>query len=59
MTGGRIDFAAVNAAALRVLPSLLQRWVPGGVVRGAEYTALNPKRADRRAGSFRVNTRTG
>ncbi len=59
MTGGRIEFAAVNMAALAVLPSLLQRWAPGGVVRGSEYTALNPKRADRRPGSFRVNTRTG
>ena len=59
MTGGQIDFAAVNAAALRVLPTLLARWAPGGVIRGNEFTALNPKRADRRAGSFRVNTRTG
>ena len=55
----RVDFPAVNAAALAVLPSLLARWAPGGVIRGSEYTALNPKRADRRAGSFRVNTRTG
>ncbi len=55
----RVDFAAVNAAALAVLPSLLRRWAPGGVVHGSEFTALNPKRADRRAGSFRVNTRTG
>ena len=59
MTGGRISFPAVNAAALAVLPSLLARWAPGGVVRGNEYTALNPKRADRRAGSFKVNIRTG
>ncbi len=59
MTGKRIDFAAVNAAALRVLPLLLARWAPGGVVRGSEYTVRNPTRADRRAGSFRVNTRTG
>ena len=59
MTGVRIDFAAVNAAALAVLPSLLQRWAPSGVVRGSEYIVRNPTRADRRAGSFRVNTRTG
>ncbi len=55
----RIDFPAVNAAALRVLPSLLARWAPGGVIRGSEYTVRNPTRADRRAGSFRVNIRTG
>ena len=59
MTGRKIDFPAVNAAALAVLPSLLARWAPGGVVRGSEYTVRNPTRADRRAGSFRVNTRTG
>ncbi len=41
------------------LPSLLARWLPCGVVRGAEYVALNPSRADRRPGSFSVNVATG
>ncbi len=54
-----IDFAAVNSAAMTNLPSLLARWLPGGVVRGAEYVALNPRRADRRPGSFSINLRTG
>ena len=54
-----IDFAEINVAALAVLPSLLQRWIPGGVVRGSEYVARNPTRRDRRPGSFKVNIRTG
>ena len=28
-------------------------------MRGSEYVALNPTRADRRPGSFKVNIRTG
>ena len=52
---GRVDFARVNAAALSALPALLARWLPDGEWRGAEYIAKNPRRADRRRGSFRVN----
>ena len=55
----RIDFRAVNGAALAILPSLLLRWAPGGIVRGTEYVARNPTRNDRRPGSFSVNIRTG
>ena len=55
----QVDFPAVNAAALAMLPSLLQRWAPGGVVRGSEYIVRNPTRADRCAGSFKVNLSTG
>ena len=55
----RIDIDRVNVAALRVLPSLLARWLPNGRVQGAEYVALNPRRMDRHLGSFRVNIRTG
>lgn len=55
----RIDFASVNAAALPVLPSLLARWLPDGRRDGHEWIALNPRRADRRPGSFRVNMTSG
>jgi hypothetical protein len=55
----RIDFDRINGAALPVLPSLLQRWAPGGRRQGREYVALNPRRADRHLGSFRVNLVTG
>jgi hypothetical protein len=54
-----INFAAVNAAALSALPSLVRRWLPDGHVAGREYTARNPRRADRHTGSFRVNMDTG
>ena len=55
----RINFAAVNIAALAELPALLASWLPDGRVQGREYVALNPTRHDRRAGSFRINTQTG
>jgi hypothetical protein len=55
----RLDFAAINAAALCELPTLLARWLPAGRVNGREYEARNPRRGDRHAGSFRVNLRTG
>ncbi|MCB1393701.1 hypothetical protein [Nitrobacter sp.] len=54
-----IDFARVNRAALLVLPSLLARWLPGGRREEREYVARNPRRADRTAGSFRINIITG
>ena len=54
-----LDFGRVNAAALTVLPSLLDRWLPDGRKQGAEWVARNPMRSDRRPGSFSVNTRTG
>ncbi len=56
---GRLDFGAINAAALPALPTLLRRWLPDGRQVGREYVARNPRRADKRAGSFKVNTRTG
>lgn len=49
-----INFEAINEAALRALPQLLARWLPGGKRIGKEYTALNPTRQDRHAGSFKV-----
>jgi hypothetical protein len=50
-----IDFALVNRVALRELPVLLARWLPGGKRHGSEYVVRNPKRQDRRPGSFKVN----
>jgi hypothetical protein len=50
-----VDFAAINAAAIAALPMLLTRWLPDGRWQGAEYVARNPRRADRRPGSFKVN----
>ncbi len=55
----RLEFAAVNAAALRQLPIMLGRWLPEGRAQGHEYVARNPRRSDRTPGSFKINLRTG
>jgi hypothetical protein len=57
--GERVNFARINDAALAVLPRLLARWLPDGKLVGEEWVARNPRRADRRAGSFRINVRRG
>ena len=56
---GRVDFAAINRAALPLLPAILQRLLPNGRREGNEYLALNPRRADRHLGSFRINLANG
>jgi hypothetical protein len=56
---GWVNFAAVNAAALRDLPALLARWLMDGRMEGREFVARNPRRADRHRGSFKVNVRSG
>lgn len=55
----RPSFEEINRAALAALPSILDRWLPDGRRDGPEFTVRNPTRADRRAGSFKVNLRTG
>jgi hypothetical protein len=52
-------FLAVNMACLTRFPALLAQWLPDGRQRGQEWIARNPTRADRRAGSFKVNMVTG
>lgn len=59
MESHRIDFARVNRAALARLDEILRRWLPGGRVEGNEYVVLNPRRSDRRLGSFKINLKTG
>jgi hypothetical protein len=55
----RVDFARINREALARLPDILRRWLPGGRIEGAEYVALNPRRADHRLGSFKISLETG
>lgn len=59
MQQNKIDFAALNQRAVHQLPAILQRFIPGGMVRGHEYIARNPTRADRTLGSFKINMHTG
>jgi hypothetical protein len=54
-----VDFGAVRAAAQRNAHAICNRIIPGGRVVAGEYVVRNPKRADRRPGSFKVNLRTG
>jgi hypothetical protein len=54
-----MDFQSVNRAALATLPAILHRLLPDGKIIAGEYVARNPKRADRRAGSFKINLRSG
>ena len=55
----RERFKRLNAALLPQLPALVKQWLPHGRATGAEWTAINPCRHDRRPGSFRVNFRSG
>ncbi len=55
----KIDFAAINHAALTILPALLIKWLPDGQARNGEWVARNPTRNDRKPGSFLINMQTG
>jgi hypothetical protein len=55
----RIDFETIRTVALRNAIDICELSLPGGRVVGAEYVVKNPKRVDRRAGSFKINLRTG
>lgn len=55
----RVDFDALNRAALPVLISLCRRWLSDGRQQGHEYVARNPLRSDTNPGSFRINLTTG
>ena len=59
MSRAPIDFDRVNRAALARLPSVLQKWIPGGRIESGEYVGRNPTRNDRNPGSFKVNLRSG
>jgi hypothetical protein len=38
---------------------VLWRLLPGGIIIGNEFVALNPRRADRHRGSFKINITNG
>lgn len=56
---GLIDFDRVNAAALSRSDAVVAGLLPDGRREGVEWVARNPLRPDRKAGSFKVNLRTG
>jgi len=59
MTRRPLDFDRINRAAMAWPLDILKRWLPDGRIEGSEYVALNPHRADKRRGSFKINWRTG
>ncbi len=56
---GPVNFDRINRTALADLQSALRSWLPDARVTNGELVARNPTRADRRAGSFKVNVRSG
>lgn len=56
---GLVDFDRVNAAALRNADAVLRGLLPDGRREGAEWVACNPRRPDRKPGSFKINLNTG
>ena len=56
---GRIDFRRINSVAVRNGEAVAQAFLPDGRREGREWAARNPRRADRRLGSFKVNLDTG
>ena len=54
-----LDFTSINAAALAAFPAVLNCLLPDGKTVGRDLVALNPRRADHRLGSFRINRYNG
>ena len=59
MTSHIINFDQINRVALLRSEAVVRQWLPGGRVAGGEYVVRNPKRYDKRPGSFRINLKTG
>lgn len=61
MTAKHPTFAQVKRASLEAIGRVLGHWLPGGklVDGGKEYTAANPTRADKHAGSLKVSMAKG
>ena len=57
--GRRIDFDRVGAAARRNAEAVVAAFLPEGRREGQEWVARNPRRPDKRLGSFKVNLTTG
>ncbi len=55
----KVAFDRVNAAALANAEAVVRGMLPDGRPEGAEWVAINPRRPDRRLGSFKVNLNSG
>ena len=54
----KIAFRRIAEAAAQHAETICARWLDGKL-EGNEFVALNPRRADSRRGSFKINLRTG
>lgn len=54
-----MNFKKIHEQALVSLPSILNHILPGGKFDGANYVCLNPRRSDKKVGSFKVQLATG
>ncbi len=52
-------FREIATALLPHARALVPQWLPGGRLDGTEWVVRNPKRHDKKPGSFRINTQTG
>ena len=57
--GRRIAFDRIADAARNSADAIVTRWLPDGRREGREWVARNPRRADGRPGSFKVNLGSG
>ena len=55
----QISFRKIATRALDHSETIVAQWLPDGIRQGAEWVARNPKRNDRRPGSFKINLLTG
>lgn len=55
----RVDFSRIASLALSNAEVILRQWLPDGRREGSEWVSCNPRRSDRRPGSFKVSLRTG
>lgn len=55
----KIPFQEIARLALSLSHQIASEIAPNGRVQGREYKALNPRRDDKRIGSFSINLTTG
>lgn len=59
MKNTHIDFLAIKIQLKGKILNILQDLLPNGQKQGQEYLAYNPKRLDKKLGSFKINIATG
>ncbi len=58
MRGRAIAFQRIADEAARYSETIVRRWLPDGRKETGEWVARNPRRADHKPGSFKVNLKT-